>query len=154
MDILTRGSTCQSYRNYFLENETEPICIYILFLCLYTIGEKKMNKEKHSLGKSIEEIEPTQSLGSAIIIGVPGILMRSVGINIFGSLISYISALIFSRLYSSDTAKSYMTSKLVSFLFSVAVTTFILESGIGEWKNKQIKKVSTVVEDKIEEFIE
>jgi hypothetical protein len=107
-----------------------------------------MNGEKNTPGKSIEEIEPTRSLGSA------GILMRSVGINIFGSLISYISALIFSRLYSSDTAKPYMTSKIFSFLFSVAVTTFILESGIGEWKNKQIKKVSTAVEDKIEEFIE
>lgn len=85
--------------------------------------------------------------------GISSIITTSVGINLFGSSMSYLSRKVFKKLLEDNLKlkkRSNMFGTIVSFVFSVVVTALILGSGLGEWKNNQIEKISTVVEKKIQ----
>lgn len=79
------------------------------------------------------------------------LISTSIGINLFGELISYISSIVFKNMIQDKIKeKSRLFASTVSFIFGVIITSIIIGSGLGQWKNDKIKDISCIVENSIE----
>jgi len=75
------------------------------------------------------------------------LLSTAIGINLFGDFISYISSIVFKNMIEDKIKKkSQFFASAVSFLFGIMITSIIIETGLGKWKNEKIKEISCMLE--------
>lgn len=66
------------------------------------------------------------------------LLSTAIGINLFGDFISYISSIVFKNMIEDKIKKrSDVFSSVVSFVFGIMITSIIIETGLGKWKNEK-----------------
>lgn len=79
------------------------------------------------------------------------LLSTAIGINLFGDFISYISSIVFKNMIEDKIKKrSDVFSSVVSFVFGIMITSIIIETGLGKWKNEKIKEISCMVENSVD----